>query len=210
MTTETDTTNPFANQALLSIAPKIPAALSMVGSYAIIREAVVDLKAPNRLRIPRLSRTLLRTLVALSVADLFYSLPWVLTTQTAPSEIPYLYGNVGNTQTCSAFGAIFQVGFIAEPTFNVLYALFSLLMVRCQWNTLHFNRTEPLAQVSIWLAAFASAIIPIPYNVYNRFVSSRLSFESFQLTAQSSRCKLLFQPVTQAFSMVLRRRPFFT
>lgn len=84
---------PLGNPVLVAVSPKIPALLSLIASYVLLREVVVDLKASKA----RTSKTLLRILFSMSVADIFFSIPWVLTTWMAPAELDYLWGNVGTS-----------------------------------------------------------------------------------------------------------------
>jgi len=180
--------NAFQNPMALAIVPKIPAVLSIVGSYIIIREGSTDIwrrckrnrrrsspKQDSKRRRSEISMMLIRTMISLSIADLFFSIPWFVTTWAVPSRISTneqgqeLWGNTGNDATCTLQGVVFQIGFIAEPTFNVLYAVFALMMVaqKSKGNALANRWVEPLMHIVIWVVALAAGIVPAIFDFYH-------------------------------------------
>jgi len=141
--------------------------MSLICSYVLIREVLVDLKS-NR---ARMSKPLSRALLAMSIADIFFSIPWFLTTWPAPAELDYIVWNVGNTATCTFQGVFFQFGLAASPLFSMTLSFFSLLMVRYQWTDHHFAKIESWIHAAIWTCAAALAIFPIPLNSYNNGIN---------------------------------------
>jgi len=118
-----------------------------------------------------MSKPLSRALLAMSIADIFFSIPWFLTTWPAPAELDYIVWNVGNTATCTFQGVFFQFGLAASPLFNVTLTFFSLLMVRYQWTDHHYAKVESWIHASIWTCAAALAIFPIPLTLYNNGIN---------------------------------------
>jgi len=121
----------------------------------------------SRGRNGNMSRPLLRALLAMSVADIFFTIPWFLTTWMAPADLDYLWGNVGNQATCTFQGWMFQFGVQSGPLFNCTYSFFSLLLVAYQWNERDLIRIEPWFHGGIWTYALAASIFPIPLGLYN-------------------------------------------
>eukprot|EP00539_Tryblionella_compressa_P014857 CAMPEP_0178849472 /NCGR_PEP_ID=MMETSP0746-20121128/19951_1 /TAXON_ID=913974 /ORGANISM="Nitzschia punctata, Strain CCMP561" /LENGTH=76 /DNA_ID=CAMNT_0020514661 /DNA_START=791 /DNA_END=1021 /DNA_ORIENTATION=+ len=60
------------NPILVAVSPKIPALLSMIASYVLLREVIMELKSPNN----RTCKPLLRFLLSMSISDIFLSMPW--------------------------------------------------------------------------------------------------------------------------------------
>ena len=71
-----------------------------------------------------------------------------------PQTLDKQVGNMGTTATCNVQAAVFQFGIVAVPSFNVLYAVFSLLMVRYQWKEDRIRHIEPRLQLDIWMFFF--------------------------------------------------------
>jgi len=61
-----------------------------------------------------------------------------------------------------------QIGLLAEPTFNVMYAMYSLLLIRYPWWTARNSRCfEPAAQAVVWTVALSYGLIPVAFRSYN-------------------------------------------
>jgi len=82
---------------IFSIGPLVFGFFSAMGSYLILREVIADHQSNRGKVIPRL-------LMGLSLGDMFFSLGYMLSTFASPSELTYLWGNIGNQQTCTAQG----------------------------------------------------------------------------------------------------------
>jgi len=168
----------FDNIKLLAIAPKIPALISIVCSYVIIREVVAELRCQtsnstsvnNRSRQRSASKSLLRCFLLISVADIVFTTPWFVTTWASPSDLDYLYGNVGTVGTCTAQGFFLQLGNMAAPLMILTLAVFSLLMVRYRWTDTQVAKLEPWFYSVIWTVSLACAILPLPFDMYNNFI----------------------------------------
>jgi hypothetical protein len=149
-----------AKDKAATICPQLAAAISVIGSYIIIREVLKDHRLKRGEAVPRV-------LLAMSFADVIFSLGWFLGSWPCPSEITYLWGNVGNIATCNFQGFLIQFGLMASPLFNISLAFFFLLMVRYNWSDNRLRKLEPWIHGSIWTFALAASIFPIPLELYN-------------------------------------------
>lgn len=172
---ETSTEPPLEDVAdvIVALVPKVPALLSLISSFILIRECAADLKFSKIRTYGRSnggvsSPPLVRTLLAMGVADLFFSFPWFMTTWMVPSSIDgdWLM-NVGNAATCTLQGTIATFGIVSVPLFNVMFTFFSLLMVRYEWRDYHLAKLEPWLHAILWSMAAAIAVFPIPLKMYN-------------------------------------------
>ena len=154
---------PVGEKITFAMLPRFPAALSLVGSGLILREIFLDWRQEGGEGLKPTSRILLEV----SIADILFSTAWLLTTLPAPKELDYIWGNMGNTATCTAQGFINQLGWVTSPLFNVTLAWFYLLMVRYNWTDSQLRRVEPYCHVGIWIFGLVSAIYPIPMELYN-------------------------------------------
>ena len=145
-----------------AIIPKFSSLLSIFGSALIITEVILDHKQ-GQMRDGATSRILL----SLGIADIFFSFAYLLGTIPAPSDLVYIWGNVGNTATCTFQGFILQLGWVSSPLFSIMLAFFFLLRVKYRWTDSRLRRIEPWVHGSIWIFAIFSAILPIPFEMYN-------------------------------------------
>ena len=86
--------------------PKLPALLSMLCSYAIIRE--VWISNNGRCIFQARDKTMERFLIAMSIGDLFMSFPYFLTTWAAPANTPGHFQSVGTIGTCTMQGVFLR------------------------------------------------------------------------------------------------------
>ena len=178
----------FGNLVLVALGPKLPALLSMLGSYCIIRECVCEIRRKTK-RGGGSCRTLLRALVALSVADLFSSAAWFLSTWMFPSNMKDdAWGNIGSLATCNIQGFLLQLGISAGPCFNTLYAYFSLLMLRYRWRDQDLQRMEPYIHATIWIGSVGLATFPIFLELYNPF-GQVCWVEAYPLDCEGDECE---------------------
>mmetsp|Transcript_14990 Transcript_14990/g.28398 ORF Transcript_14990/g.28398 Transcript_14990/m.28398 type:complete len:459 (-) Transcript_14990:42-1418(-) len=162
----------IGNAILVAFAPKIPAFLSVVGSYVMMREIAWILLHRNKHRGPkeeRISHPILCTLFSICLADIFYSLPFIFTTWAAPSHIddPLLWGNVGSTATCTAQGFVLHLGAVSSPMFNFLQAFLSVFFVKYSWSEARVAVLEQRFQIGLWTFALLTATVPLFLNMYN-------------------------------------------
>lgn len=166
---------PFGHPILVAIGPKLPALLSLLGSYTIIREVITDLRQKNRsgrALVVRAASTscepLSRTLISLCVGDIASSVAWFLSTWMFPTDTPgEVWGNVGNVTTCRLQGFLLQFGITAAPLFNTIYAFLSLLLLRYRCADKDLVRLEPYFHAIIWTSSFGMAAFPIFLELYH-------------------------------------------
>jgi hypothetical protein len=90
----------------LALAPKVTGFLSMVGSFWIIVEVLMDdLKRTNVYH---------RLLLGLSSSDFIFSIFMFASTWPIPSDTPDIAWAIGNERTCKVQGFVLQFG-IASP-----------------------------------------------------------------------------------------------
>lgn len=166
--------NGIGNPILVACAPKVPAAISIVASYVMIRETYLALRQKashndNNVRSSNACRPLLRIVLAMSVADIIYSLPFVVTTWAAPAymDTPLLWGNVGNDATCTTEAFLLQLGMQSAPLFNFLQGFYSLLLVRYNWTSARLDALEPWIHACVWCYALAVSVFPLFFDLYN-------------------------------------------
>lgn len=156
----------FENEAVVAISPKVPALLSIMATCVLIREVLTDLHARSTGNRSSTCKPLSRTLLAMTVGDLCFAIPWFFGSWLFPAG-DGRWGAVGNKATCTVEGFLFQVGTVAAPAFNVTFAFFSLLMLLRNWKDHQLARLEPWIQTIVWATALGSAIFPIPLGLYN-------------------------------------------
>jgi hypothetical protein len=139
------------------IAPRVSAVLSIIGSYIIIREVLVD----HRLKR---GKGITRMLLAIGFSDVIFSLGWLFLT--------HLWGDAENITTCNIQGFLVQFGLMASPLFNISLGFFFFLIVRYNWSDDRLRKLEPWIHACIWTFALAASILPIPLELYNAYDST--------------------------------------
>lgn len=152
--------DPTSKERLASILPQIAAIISMIGSYIVIREVLVDHRQRRGKAIPRI-------LLEMCIADLLFSSGWFLATWPSPSDVENLWHNVGNIATCNFQGFLLQFGLTASPLFNIFLATFYLLMVRYNWTDARLQKLEWWVHGGVWIFSLACSIFPIFLGLYN-------------------------------------------
>ena len=155
-----DDYDPTSKERLASILPQVAAIISMIGSYIVIREVLVDHRQRRGKAIPRI-------LLEMCIADLIFSSGWFLATWPSPSDVENLWHNVGNIATCNFQGFLLQFGLTASPLFNIFLATFYLLMVRYNWTDARLQKLEWWVHGGVWIFSLACSIFPIFLGLYN-------------------------------------------
>jgi hypothetical protein len=143
-----------------TIVQQVAATFSLIGSYVILREVISDHRRRRGRVIPRI-------LMGISVADIFLAVACFMSTWASPRELEYLWGNVGTTSTCTLQGFLFQLGLCSSPLYNMSLSFFYLLFTcynYCDWQLAKF---EVWIHALIWPVSLFTAIIPIPFGMYN-------------------------------------------
>jgi len=149
-----------AKNLAASICPQVASVISIIGSFVVMREVLIDHKEKKGKAIPRI-------LFALCIADLVFSSGWILATWPSPKELDYLWFNIGNQATCDFQAFLLNFGLLASPLFNISLAFFCLLMVRYKWSDERLRTIEPWVHGGIWTFSLVCAIFPIYLGIYN-------------------------------------------
>lgn len=146
-----------SQEKLLSLLPVVPTMLSMFGSSAIINHVARDPKGSPYKRI----------LFGLSVADIILSVVQCLQPFAMPKETSYRVWAIGNSKTCSAAGALTQLGF-AAMWYNGMLSLYYLLTVRFGVTEAFFaKRVEPFVHFLSISYPLITSIYGLVLGVYN-------------------------------------------
>lgn len=143
-----------------SITPPITAAISILGSYIILREAVADHRR-------RKGQPISRVLIAMSVSDIIFSIGLGLSTFVAPADLDYIWGNAGTKGTCELQGFLIQFGLVAGPLFNAMLSFFHVLVVKYRYTDAQLGKLEGWFHAVIWTFTLASSSFPLSMGLYN-------------------------------------------
>lgn len=78
-----------------------------------------------------------------------------------------VYGNIGNTGTCTAQGFFIQLG-IMVPLYNAFLVLYFLLTIRRGWTEAQFQKVVgPLGHTLIWFFGLGTASVGLYLTLYN-------------------------------------------
>jgi len=141
-------------------APLFTGGLSLIASYIMLREVVVDHQN-------RKGNAITRLLMSMGMADLFFSLGTIMGTFASPAELEYLRMNFGTTATCDTQGFLLTLGFTASPMFVLALSYFYLLIIRYDYPDQSLQRVEFLVHTLLWAVALAVAVAPLVMGMYN-------------------------------------------
>jgi len=150
--------NSERKKALLAWLPRISASLSIMGSSYII----IDISRSKELRIKLINQIL----VGLSVFDFIGSMAYALTTLPIYKE-DFVYGALGNKQTCIAQGFFIQIGTISA-LLNVSLSMYYLGRLKYSWGRHEMKKIKIFlfaAPILVGLV-FAGAGIPFYDNMF--------------------------------------------
>lgn len=147
------------NQKAIAIAPKFTALASVFGSAFIIYDI-----AHNK---TRMTCSVHRLLLGMSVCDLLSSSWFFLTSWPIPEGTPGVYGAIGNQATCTAQGFFSQAS-LATAIYNASLSVFYVLQIRMGWRKDRIARSaEPLLHgVSIGIG-LGTSFAGIGLKLYN-------------------------------------------
>ena len=143
-----------------SIVPIFTGGLSVFGAFVILRELVVDHQTKR-------GNSISRMLMSLSVANMMFSSGIMMSTFASPAGLDYIWGNVGNTQTCELQGFLLILGHIASPMFTTALAYFYVLLIRYGYPDQALQKIEVLVHTVLWIIALTIAVAPLYLDMYN-------------------------------------------
>jgi len=151
----------------VSVASKVPALLSLWGSFYIIH----DIIGTKRARQKRLKNAFHRIMLGLSIFDCIISFfAWFLTTWPQPKDTihsNFLWGNVGNDATCEAQGFMTQIGGHTTANFTAMLTIYYLLTVKYSWKEKDFRKIEPFLYFVVIGSGIASATTLLVKGLFN-------------------------------------------
>lgn len=107
-------------------------------------------------------------MLMMAVHDLVYSVKTFLSTWPIPREVMFTYGNVGNTNTCTAAGFLGHGTALTSVLYNGSLAGYFLLAIGFGKTELSVRRQwEPLLHILPLLIGWSTAIAGIPMDLYN-------------------------------------------
>jgi len=115
-----------------------------------------------------------RLMLAMSCSDFIVSFAWFMTTWPIPKDInsidnpsQIVYGNSGNTQTCTAQAFFIQLG-IVTPFYNALLASYYYLTIRREWKEEDFKcRIEYAGHFMSISFGFGTAVAGLVMELFN-------------------------------------------
>ncbi|CAB9514554.1 expressed unknown protein [Seminavis robusta] len=144
-----------------AILPKPFALLSLICSYVMIREVIAE----HRLKR---GRPMLRMLLAMAMADIFYSFASFLGTWPAPGDVEHtMYGNIGSQGFCTFQAFVLHFGLMASVLSNAALSIYYLNVVVYRKTDRDLEKMEIYLQSFIWIVSLVLAIYPIPMELYN-------------------------------------------
>jgi len=115
-----------------------------------------------------------RLMLCMSISDFFVSFAWFCTTWPIPKDensadnpSEFLYGNIGNMQTCNAQAFFIQLGIIT-PFYNALLACYYYLTIRREWKEDDFRcRVEYAGHIFSVTFGLGTAIAGVVMGIFN-------------------------------------------
>lgn len=148
-------------QIALAIAPKITAAISILGSSYIIIDAALRLY-----RSSSKNHTYHRLVTGLSVCDLSMSIGLFTSTWPMPRDTPNVWEAVGTTRTCETIGFLEQAG-VGAVLYNASLSSYYLLRVRYGWTSNRLIKAEYVLHAIPLLFALSTMIASLALNLFN-------------------------------------------
>ncbi|KAG7342680.1 hypothetical protein IV203_020624 [Nitzschia inconspicua] len=111
-----------------------------------------------------------RIILGMSISDCIISCAHFFSSWPIPADADSefsIYGNIGNTMTCSAQGFFIQLG-IMVPLYNSLLVLYFVLTIRRGWTEADFQQyAGPIGHTLIWIFGLGTAVAGLFLNLYN-------------------------------------------
>lgn len=144
----------------MAIAPKVVAFPSLVASVFLVQHILRSRKLRGRVYT--------RILLGMAAHDIIYSFKSFLTTWPIPSDIPFTFGNVGTTATCTAAGFLGHAGALTSAMYNASLTCYFLLAIVFGWKE---GRTRRVAEPGLHLLPIAigwgTAVATLPLDLQN-------------------------------------------
>jgi len=164
-------------QKALAIGPKIPAALSILGSsalcYLIIRDLIKD--RGSSMSSSRLSAACPITkaisshlILGMGLSNLFASSACFFTTWPIPRDLATQSSFASGTQqTCSTQGFFIQLGSMTAAMYNTALALFYFLIINRKFIGSQLAKVEPFLHMNAILWGLGTSIACLALTLFN-------------------------------------------
>lgn len=159
-----------AQQKALSFCPKIPAALSILGSSALCYHVVREIRKRQLTTIhPNIIWKISSHLnLGMGIANFFAALAFFFTTWPIPRELRS-EGNlaIGTQGTCSTQGFFIQLGSMTAAMYNAALAFFYFLTINRKWNGSQLLKMQPFFHINAILWGLGTAIACLALTLFN-------------------------------------------
>ena len=143
-----------AESLAVNIATWVGGLLSALGSgvivFIVLRKATFRQDSYHRL------------LLGLSVADLIFSLGWIVGSFTSDA----VWWTSGTTLSCNIAGFLVQLG-TTSYVYNGMLSVYFLLVIVYGWTPKRLKAIECFMHAAVWAYAITTAIAGVPLKVYN-------------------------------------------
>lgn len=150
-----------AQSITLAVAPKIPALLSLTGSFYIVWSVISSKQKRGSIYH--------RLMFGLSCSDILASHVYFLGTWLIPRGSSGPFGDVywasGTDGTCSYSGFFNQFG-VASPFYNVSLSIFYLLQIQYGWRDNALKKVEPVFHFLPLSFALSTSITALAKSMY--------------------------------------------
>ncbi len=144
----------------LAIIPKVTGMISFLCSLFLVSYILCSHK--------RRSKVFGRIMVGLCIADMLSSFfGWFLSTWPMPSESWLHYGAVGNTQTCSMQGFLFQLGLSTATMYQSSLLLYYFLTIVKEWRETQIKKWEICFHLVPCMVGLVTSIVGLVLEIYN-------------------------------------------
>lgn len=150
----------YNQQVALAMAPKIPAALSILSSSYIVMDSL------RRRRRHRDRSTYHHLLIGLSVNDVLMSAGLFTSTWFMPADTPNVFGAVGTIASCEAIGFVEQAG-LAAVLYNGSLSFYYLFRIRYGWSADRIRRIEPALHLVPIVPAMSTMVACLALDLFN-------------------------------------------
>ncbi|GKY92089.1 hypothetical protein MPSEU_000180300 [Mayamaea pseudoterrestris] len=159
-----------AQMVAMAITPKISGLLSMLGSGYIVRDCLRQLKSGERGRGGTVTTSsghiYQRLMIGMSISDMIMSFGFVLSTLLAPKDTPNMWGNIGNTQSCT-FSGMFNLFGVTPTLYNGSLSIYYLLRIRNGWTQSQLQNVEKWLHGIPWIWGISVVIASLALKLLN-------------------------------------------
>ena len=159
-----------AQQTALSVCPKIPAALSILGSSALCYHVIREIRKRQLTSIhPNIIwATSSHLNLGMGMSNLVAALAFFFTTWPIPVELSSEANRAFGTQgTCSTQGFFIQLGSMTAAMYNAALAFFYFLTINRKWNGSQLLKVQPFFHIHALLWGLGTAVACLVLTLFN-------------------------------------------